>query len=308
MPLTNYPNGVTSFGIPVVPLPLSAPPHGVVFWVNSATGTDGPSYGDAPNHAFATIKYALTRCSSGRGDVIIAANGHSETITAADHWPGIVASVTIVGQGVGLQRPTITWGTATTAQIVVDTYYNSFYNLIFNMNGIDAVAAGFSITGGSARFTNCKFLLGTAAAEAVLGVSIGTGGDDCRFVNCEFVGATTSGTTAAINTAVAIDGLVVDSCYFNANFGTAAINNATNAMTNARIVNNHAIILGAGKFLVAHASATGVVIGNHSLITANIAAGGSMTAAAMLKSQNYAQEAAGVASSTVVDPAAVAIT
>lgn len=307
MPLTNYPNGLTSFGVPVVPLPMSAPPAGSVFWVNSATGTDGAHFGDAPDHPFATIKYALTKCTSGKGDVIIVANGHSETVTAADFWPGLVASVTIVGQGTGTQRPTIAWSTATAAQIVVDTFYNSFHNLIFDLTGIDAVAAGFSITGGSARFVDCLFVVGDSGGQATLGVSIGTGGDDCRFINCEFDGHTGAGTTAAINTAVAIDGLVVENCVFSGDFGTAAINNATNAMTNARIKNNLFNVLGSGKSLVAHASATGFVVNNHSLITANIAAGGSMTAAAMLKSQNFAQEAAGVAASAVVDPAAVAI-
>lgn len=307
MSLTNYPNGLSSFGVPVVPLPMRVPPAGRIFWVNSATGTDGARYGDAPDHPYASIKYAFTQTVAGRGDVIIVANGHSETVTAADHWPSVTSGTTVVGQGVGDNRPTVVWSTATAAQVIIDSFYTSFHNLIFDFTGIDAVAAAISVTGGNTRFEHCKFLLGDSGGQCTLGVSLGTGADDCRFTECEFIAHTAAGTTAAINVAVAVNGLVVSDCIFSGDFGTAAINNATTAITNARILRNLFYILGTGKAVVVVASATGFVAYNTTQITANIAAGGSITAAAMLKAQNYAQETAGIAASAVVDPAATAI-
>ena len=51
--MTNYPQGVTSFGVPIIgPGPILT--SGKVFWVNYTTGTDGNGRGDAPTNPFKT--------------------------------------------------------------------------------------------------------------------------------------------------------------------------------------------------------------------------------------------------------------
>lgn len=67
MPYTDFPNGATSFGIPLVGGML--PPFtGHYFWVNETTGSNAND-GSAQS-PFNTLAYALTQCTSGNNDVI----------------------------------------------------------------------------------------------------------------------------------------------------------------------------------------------------------------------------------------------
>ena len=304
MPLTNYPQGLASFGFPVVG-GFPYPSLGGVFFVKSTTGVNSPANGTEPSRPYASVGYALTRCVAGRGDVIFVLPGHTESITAAAGWD-LVSTVSVIGLGAGSSRPTITFTTVNTANIQVDAAGVVFHNLIFDLTGVAALAAGFAVTAADFQMINCKVVMTSSTNQAVLGVSLAAGADNARFVSCEFW-ALNSGATAAIQGVVAGNGLYVRDCYFNGNW-TAAIRNTTVAWTNAFVDRNHFYLLGTGKSLIVDAATTGIVRDNVSFITANIAAGGSMTAAGMFKSGNLAQEAAGVASSAVTDPAAVAIT
>lgn len=67
MALTNYPNGLSSFGMPVLP-PAGQIFTGKVFFVNPATGSDG-NRGDSLDKAFATLYKAHSVMTSGNNDV-----------------------------------------------------------------------------------------------------------------------------------------------------------------------------------------------------------------------------------------------
>lgn len=56
---------------------------------------------------------------AGRGDVVLLAPGHAETISGATSILFDIADVTIIGLGTGTSRVTFTYGTATTASIPV---------------------------------------------------------------------------------------------------------------------------------------------------------------------------------------------
>ena len=111
--MTNFPQGVASFGLPILPA-ISGDDMkaggGVVFWVDSGYT------GGASNGTFAkpdlTLAAAITRVTASNGDVIYVKPGHAETVSAdVDHTK---AGLTIIGLGVGSIRPTITISGATT--------------------------------------------------------------------------------------------------------------------------------------------------------------------------------------------------
>lgn len=131
MPTTNYPNGLSSYGVPLIGGgPLSVLTTGLVLFVNSATGSDVQynSYsgqGANANQPFATINYAITQCRASKGDVIYVMPGHAETISAAAGIACGVAGVSIIGLGNGSNRPTITFSavastwTVTAANVLI---------------------------------------------------------------------------------------------------------------------------------------------------------------------------------------------
>lgn len=303
---TAFPYGVSSFGMPVVgTFPLVT--TGKTWFVSSVLGTDGSGRGQDPSRPAATLAWAVQNLvRANKGDVILLGPGHAENITGAASINMSVADVWVFGCGVGSDRPTFTWGTSTAATITVTAANVRFQNCVFNMNGIDAVVAGIVVTAAYCQFLDSHFLQGDATNQAVLAISLGAGADNFRAQNCTF-SSTTAGATAAIQGVVAVDRLVVRDCWFNLDC-TAAINNTTTAWTNVLIQSNTFYMLGSGKAAVLVSTTTGVLRDNATFITANIAAGGSLTAAACLKVNNIAQEAAGVASSGVLDPTSAAIT
>ncbi len=143
MGITNFPNGVASFGVPVFPgVPITT---GKYFFVCNATnmnGSDGNS-GLTPAQPLATVDAAIGLCTASRGDVIIVMPGHAETVTATSIAHDI-AGVQIVGIGTGALRPTFTFGAAA-ATITVSAANGSWSNCRFIANFAD-VASAFTLT------------------------------------------------------------------------------------------------------------------------------------------------------------------
>lgn len=89
MGYTNFPNGLTSFGIPLPSNPTYSP-FGRVLFVNTVTGSDG-NKGRSPSDAFATMGKAFTAVAS--NDTIMFVGTIREQLTA----PLGVYGVKIVG-------------------------------------------------------------------------------------------------------------------------------------------------------------------------------------------------------------------
>ena len=70
MGLTNYPNGITSFGVPVLGGIGGLPFTGNWWFVDPTGGLDGNS-GLSPNQALATLYQALNKAVEGNNDVIV---------------------------------------------------------------------------------------------------------------------------------------------------------------------------------------------------------------------------------------------
>ena len=170
MSMDNYPGGFKD-GILIRGLPLHVTNPGKVFWVsnstaqltNQRTGSDGND--GTFNAPFATLDYAIGKCTANRGDVIMVKPGHTETISSATALAFDVAGVAIIGLGAGTNRPTFTFDTANTATIAVSAANVSIQNVKFVGNFL-SIATVFTLT--TAKYfsvTNCEFV----DTSAVLG-------------------------------------------------------------------------------------------------------------------------------------------
>src|SRR3954470_24009301 len=140
MSLTNYPNGVSSFGIPVVGAgPII--PSGNVWFVSSVTG--GLGDGASKDFPLATLQAALNKAAS--GDVIFVLASHAETISAAAGMTTVAAGVTVVGLGNGAARPTLTFATSTAATFTI-AHANFKMSNIVGTTTVDQIVSPFVIS------------------------------------------------------------------------------------------------------------------------------------------------------------------
>ena len=192
MALTNYPNGVASFGIPLLGASADIPVStGNYFYVDSSTGINQVGYGTRET-PFSTIDYAIGQCTANKGDVILVMPGHTETITAAGGITLDVAGVSIIGLGNGSLRPTITYTTAATGTFLISAANCLVKNLIFNANYAD-VATAILVSGLNNRVEGCLFKEQTT---------------NMNFLNCFRTGAVANaqdGLEIVNNTRISID-------------------------------------------------------------------------------------------------------
>ena len=162
----------------------------------SATGADAAGYGRNPDAPYLTIDYAIGNCTASNGDRIFVAPGHAENVSTAAYIDADAAGVRIIGQGVGRNRPVLTW-TAAVGEIKVNAADVSFENLVFNMELTGGVFGGTTLysTATDTVFKDCDFVIPSVDTVMVL-----TGGTRTQINNCRFYGSTGSGT--GVTTAV----------------------------------------------------------------------------------------------------------
>jgi len=160
--ISNYPNGWAD-GVTIRGVPITMTNPGKVFWVNSTTVLADGGVGSSDSgkgtyqRPFATIDYAIGRCTASRGDVIMVMPGHTETISAAAGIACDVAGVAIVGLGRGSLRPTITLDTAATASLTVSAASVTLHNLLFSANFAD-ITQIINVTATDALISDCEFV------------------------------------------------------------------------------------------------------------------------------------------------------
>lgn len=153
MGLTNYPNGISSFGLPVYGTPINgAPLTGTVLFVDTVNGVDAGT-GVGPNNPFQTLAYALTQASG--YTTIYVMQGSTVTISSATSLTLNVANVAIIGLGTGTQRPVFNFTTANTAAIPVSAANVTVRNIrhtgsfLSIARSYTVTAAGFTLDGNS---------------------------------------------------------------------------------------------------------------------------------------------------------------
>ena len=267
MSISNYPNGFKN-GITIRGVPITVTNPGETFWVNNsgvlAKGGIGGSDGNDGSYQkpFATIDYAVGRCTAGRGDTIMVMPGHAETVSAAGDIVLDVEGISVIGLGSGTNRPTITFDTAATADIDINAENITVANIIFSANFAD-IAAAIDVNASAFTMQNCHF-----KATAILK----------NFKICiqpaavnwmELVENTALLLDAAdthwVNLSAGGDGHIISGNLLHGNWGTAAIGGA-GAVTRCTITDNRIfnIATDADSCINMAATATGIMSGNHS--------------------------------------------
>lgn len=301
MSLTNFSQGVSSFGMPLIPTTT-----GKVFFVDVLYGLDAVGRGTAPTNAFKTINYASTKCTASKGDVILVMPGHTEVITAAGGITLGVAGVTVIGLGSGSNRPLITYTTSTGAVAKITAANVTVRNIVFDMasGALDAVAVGLAITGANATLEDCKFLMADATYQGVIGISIGSGASTATFRRCNIDALAAAGAASGIAGVAAAAGLRVLECSIRGDFSVAPISSSsTFHQTDCDIANNYLkqINATAKVLLDLTTSSTGTVRDNRLVgSTWSTAANSVANSTGMFFLQNYGFDAAGATSGVLV--------
>ncbi len=231
---TNYPYGVTSFGIPVIGsggnLPLINT-GGHYWFVSSVYGNNGnPGTFSAP---FATLAFALQYPQLQANDTIIVMEGHTETVTAAGTaTAGILASTTgvdIVGLGNGTAAPTITFTTATTATFKITGAGVTVQGLRF-VNGINSQVTMLDIQAKGVVIQGNQFLTGASTS----GLSFidfvnasANAADGTKLLNNYFYADSAGNYNHAIGLNTVQDNIEIGNNYIYGNFALSGIHNVT---------------------------------------------------------------------------------
>jgi len=262
---SNFPNGFAS-GVTIRGLPLMQTHSGEVFWVNSSTtatakgaigGSDG---GDGTyRRPFATLDFAVGKCTADRGDIIVLMPNHTETLAAAVALD--VAGIAVIGLGQGTNRPTFTGGVAADL-FAVSAANITISNLFFNEKTTAAATnSTIDIAAANCTVQNCHFDLG---ANETLSLTVTAAGEIVWFEGNEFV-VTANGPTnciqleGVVDQPTFIDNLFVGSDGTNAVDDVGVISFESQACTNPVFKGNR--VMGNGvavNLLVSHGSLVGV--------------------------------------------------
>ena len=228
MPFSNFPNGFAN-GVAIRGMPILNSYGGNIFWVDSGSGSntnDGTHV-----RPYATLDYAVGKCTANNGDLILVKAGHTETVTAAGGLDLDVAGITIIGLGNGSDRPTVNFTTAVTADMDVGADNITISNFLFT-GGIDALTGPIDVNAADFTMMDCetKDVTGQATDFIV------TDANASRLMIDGWThrGAAAAGGASALQI-VGGDGATVRNFFIDGNFDTAAIENVTTAATNLTI-------------------------------------------------------------------------
>jgi len=203
-------------------VPVTQTHPGQVFLVNNSSvlpdGGVGGNDGNAGTYTkpFATLAYAVGKCTASRGDIIAVMPGHAEPLSTATALALDVAGVAIVGLGSGTLRPNFTLDTATTTTIAVSGANTSIKNVIFTANFAD-IADLFTPSAVDFHLEDCKFTQAATNMNFVEIVDTGTTDNECdglSFLRCEWIEPDTA-TTSLLNVDADLDRNSVVDCYID---------------------------------------------------------------------------------------------
>ena len=219
---------------------------GNVFFVDSTapaaqSGTTS-GFGTHPDQPLTTVDSAIDLCTASQGDAVFVLAGHAETIAAAAGINHDKIGVSVIGLGIGNNRPTVTFATATTADWEIDAASCGIYNFRF-IGNIAALAAAIDVDAAAFTMEDCDWFVATATTDIDITVITDANAADltvrrCRF-NYDYSRAATAVTAVSTEVIrlVGADRAHIEECYFSGNFSTAAINGITTASGDIKILN-----------------------------------------------------------------------
>ena len=261
MSLTNFPNGATSFGVPLIGSGAQIPvTTGRYFFVDNGNANSNSGTFDNP---YATINAAVNASVANRGDVIVAAPGHAETISAATSLILDKAGITIVGLGNGSMRPTLTY--STTASIINVTAADIKIENILIIGDIDDIVTAFALSAAADGFNlkNVEVRDGAADEEFLVFMTIAAACADVTIDGLVYHGLA-GGMTDCIVAAGAADRFKLINSYFRVDASDKIVDLSAAASVGVIIAGNLFINIDvtAGLGVVLHASSTGFVADN----------------------------------------------
>jgi hypothetical protein len=175
-------------------------------------------------------------CTTARGDTVYVSSSYAETIANNTSIVLDLADVTIVGKGEGDDRPTITFGTAITANIPISGAGVTFENFIITTAGTFDITAGITVSAAGVKLRDIEFRGVDADTDFSTCVLTTNAAERLTVEGCIFRSAGTL-PAAGVGAVGAIDGLVVKGCKFFGAFTTACVDFVTggSALTNAII-------------------------------------------------------------------------
>lgn len=263
MGYTNFPNGVTSFGIPLAGGAQIPATTGKYWFVSSTMGSNGND-GKSTVKAFASIAQANLAATANSGDVVIVMPGHVETVSAAAGINLSKAGVYYIGMGFANTRPTITFATATTATLTVTAADVTLDNFVFTQT-FDAIVSPIVVSAEGFTMRNCYSMTANASVQCTQMILTTASASNMVIQNCRFEGTSDAGTTSAI-TIVGGDNIQILDNDFVGGYTTTTggVQNITTATTNYVIRRNTIINLTASatKAVTMVAGSTGIVSEN----------------------------------------------
>lgn len=275
MPISNYPNGFAN-GVTIRGMPVLNSYPGNIYWVDSVTGSNGND--GTFSRPFASINGAIVAVTAGKGDILMLKPGHVETVSSAAIVNLTKAGMAIVGMGNGSNRPTLTFTTATTANIPITAADVSMTNVLFRIN-YAAVASVFTATGTATPtdfcLDNCEFrdlssvlnavtiVTGNATANSMNGITL---------VNNKIGGFGTTAATTPVKLSSATDRVTINDnriVLAILNNTSAVLAHAANVVTNLEMARNKVFRpstdSATGAFLITTTSTTntGMVADNY---------------------------------------------
>jgi hypothetical protein len=231
MGLSHFPNGLSSFGVPVLgagPLLIT----GNVYFVDSGhTNAEDSIAAGTHDKPFASMDYANGRCTANNGDVVVVMPGHTETVIAAAGLDLDTAGVTWVGIGNGSNRPTVNFTTAVGADMDIDAANVTMVNFLFT-GGIDALTGPIDINAADCTLLNCETR--DVTGQATDFIVTAAGADRLWIEDWVHRGAAAAGADTAISIVGGADITIIPR-FIDGNFAVAAIENVTTAATNLRV-------------------------------------------------------------------------
>lgn len=162
------------------------------------------------NNRVATLNAALARCRSGKGDVIVALPGYSESISAADYASSLVAGTRLVSAGRpgASNNPTLTW-TATAATFLFDVADVELIGFNLNFAGIDAVVAPITISAAGCLLANNVITLAAGSAGATTPITVAAGANNVQILDNKMLHTGTETEVNVISITGAVDNLEI---------------------------------------------------------------------------------------------------
>lgn len=193
--------------------------QGTSYFVDSGSGSD-TNDGLSWDTALATLDAANNKCTANQGDIIYVAEGHAESWTTTGAKVVLdTAGVTVIGLGVGSDRPTFSFG-HTGATWTISAANVVLYNLLF-LTTVDSVVTYGTISGADCKLINCESRDATDK-EVLDGWTVTTTANRLGVHGYRHVGYIGGNANDSIFQLTGADDFVFDKCTFLTQSGTTA--------------------------------------------------------------------------------------